>query len=142
MAGVRADVEHLLNKREGLTFSNTVRLMHLLEFLLSVVCSCSWISLAPQLFEGEVVVVGGLDADGPDLSFACYAMHGTPAERRRPVNSQVSANERVFVCVPCNLLLKHPQLSHRKRGRKTDEKGTFVFCPFMLGRKKSCWAEL
>lgn len=43
------------------------------------------------------------------------------------VNSRVSANEL------CNLLLKHPQLSHLKRCRKTDEKGTFVFCPFMLG---------
>lgn len=72
------DVECLLNKLRGLTFSNAFRLMHLLEFFLSgafIVCSYSCISLVSLLFEGE------MDVDGPDLSLACSTMHGTTVER-------------------------------------------------------------
>ena len=51
------------------------------------------------LFEGE------MDADGPDLSFACSTMHGTPAERTL-VNGKCMRT--VCLCACCNLLLKHP----------------------------------
>lgn len=93
-------------KRGSLTSPNAFRLMHLLEFFLPcvyVVCAYSWIRLVSLPFEGE------MDVDGPDLSFACSAMHGTQVERAL-VNSRCV--RAICLCARCNLLLKHPWRSH------------------------------
>lgn len=58
------------------------------------------------LFEGE------MDADGPDLSFACTTIQ----VERMLVNSRCV--RAICLCARCNRLLKHPLLSHWERVRR------------------------
>lgn len=74
---------------------------------------------------------GEMDADGPDLSFACFTMHGTPAEKML-VSSQCVRVMRL--CAPSNLLLKHPPLSHWKGGRRQTKRPNL--CSDLLWRGK------
>lgn len=74
------------------------------------------------LFEGE------MDADGPDLSFACTTIQ----VERMLVNSRCV--RAICLCARCNRLLKHPFTLGKSQ--KTDEKGIFVFCHFVQQRGK------
>lgn len=78
------------------------------------------------LFEGE------MDADGPDLSFACTTIQ----VERMLVNSRCV--RAICLCARCNRLLKHPLLSHWERVRRQTKRA--YLCSATLcsrGRKKT-----